>query len=178
MIKCPKCHSEVLDGCCLKCGYMFNGNTVSLEEPRDRNQDIKLFDSDFEKICRNDNYYMPLLLGPFYFSYRNNFLLGFILGIMDFFLFNLCVFLAGYLQSLGIIMIIVYIFINRIIYASFSNELCIAVDKLKIRKIKKKYGLNYHEKLLQHHNSFLKVFITLGLYILIMLVGILFLKYR
>ena len=69
MIKCPKCHSEVLDGCCLKCGYMFNGNTVSLEESQDRNQDIKLFDSDFEKICRNDNYYMPLLLGPFYFSY-------------------------------------------------------------------------------------------------------------
>lgn len=177
MSKCPKCHSEVLDECCLKCGYMANGNNVSLEEAPDQNRDIKLFNADFEKMCRNDNYYIPMLIGPFYFSYRNIFWLGFIFGIIDFVFLLLAMQVASYFSYISIIIIIIYIVFNRLMYASFANELCLLIDKVKIKRIKNKYGETYQEKLILHHNSFFKIILTMELYILIFFIIVYILRY-
>lgn len=172
MIKCPKCQSEVLDDCCIKCGYMINGNMVKLEEAPDKNLDLKLFDKDFDKICRNENYYIPLIMGPLYFLYRSNFWLGFLFVIADFFLLIFVFYIISYLKMLAHFLLMLYIVINRIMYAAFANELCIFIDKIKIKKIKKKYGQKYREKLLSHHNRIFFVILTLEIYILLFILMI------
>lgn len=175
-MNCPKCNGKIIDGCCIKCGYLSNGNKIKNVEI-DKNEDIKLFNKDFEVISQNKNLLLIFILGPLYFSYRGYFFIGIILGIVDcllfYYLMNISEILVFIFGSFQIFMI--YFSINRLIYIIFSNYVCILIDKFKIKSIKKKYKECYKEKLKQYkHNKF---YLLLTLLIYVMLIcGIIMIK--
>lgn len=172
-MKCPKCNSNMMNGCCLKCGYMSNGNYVNKEEIKRNISDIELFDKDYDKMNRNSNSYLPFMLGPFYLSYKGNFWLGFFLGIFDY-----LIRILSSLTTIPLVCMIIYFIISRLSYLIFANQLCIFLDKKKISKIKSKYGDNYKEILNKHHNKISYIFLTIILYIFIVWLIFLFIKYK
>lgn len=167
-MNCSKCNGKIVDGCCVNCGYLENGNKIQKKEI-DKNEDLKLFNKDFDTIVQNKNLLLIFILGPLYFSYRGYFLIGTILGIIDYLL------LYYSMNSLDILIMIfgsfqifaLYLFINRLIYIIFSNYICILIDKIKIKRIKTKYKENYKEKLKSYKHSKYYLLLTLLVYIII-----------
>jgi len=156
---CPKCNGKIVDGCCTKCGYLENGNRIE-NNNIDKNEDLKLFNKDFEIINENRNLLWVFILGPLYFSYRGYFFLGTILGLIDYFIFYYFINTSIMVLVFGITMIgPIYILINRLIYIIFSNYICLLIDKIKIKRIKKKYKESYKEKLKEYkHNKYYLIF--------------------
>lgn len=168
-MNCKRCNGKIVDGCCVKCGYMDNGNNIQNIEV-DKNEDLKLFNKDFNIIVQNQNLLLIFILGPLYFSFRGYFFIGTILGILDYLLFY-------YIMDLSKILIIVFggfqigminFFINRLIYIIFSNYICLLIDKLKINRIKKKYKENYKEKLKNYKHNKYYLLLTLLIYLIIL----------
>ena len=85
-MKCIKCNGKIVDGCCVRCGYLENGNQIKTKV-KDKNEDLKLFNKDFYIINQNKNLLLVFILGPLYFSYRGYFFIGTILGIIDYLIF-------------------------------------------------------------------------------------------
>jgi len=156
---CPKCNGKIVDGCCTKCGYLENGNRIE-NNNIDKNEDLKLFNKDFEIINENRNLLWVFILGPLYFSYRGYFFLGTILGLIDYFIFYYFINTSIMVLVFGITMIgPIYILINRLIYIIFSNYICLLIDKIKIKRIKKKYKESYKDKLKEYkHNKYYLIF--------------------
>ena len=133
-MKCPNCNIELEKGICLKCGYMENGNTI--EQFKDTNQNK----------CLN------LIMGSYYFSYRGHLITGLISTIIASLILFLELKITNALGQLGSeIMLVIfinatfYIIINRIIYMSFSDPICIEIDKCKSKKIKDTNKLVNHK---------------------------------
>ena len=170
-MNCIKCNGKIVDGCCIKCGYLDSGNQIENIQI-DKNEDLKLFNKDFDIIIQNKNLLLVFILGPLYFSYRGYFFLGTILGIIDYLifyysmnLFNILVIIFG-----GFQISMICFFINRLIYIIFSNYLCVLIDKFKIKKLKKKYKENYKDKLKEYkHNKYYLLITLLIYFILIMM---------
>ena len=121
-MKCPKCNVEMDKGICIKCGYMENGNYIEQFKKDDRNTNIRIYNEDFDEMNTNQKKYLNFLLGPFYFSYRNHLITGFIIGIIAYMIYSFEVKLTNALTSIGsiytliaFINVILYILINRIL---------------------------------------------------------------
>ena len=170
-MNCSKCNGKIVDGCCIKCGHLDNGNNIQKKEV-DKNEDLKLFNKDFDIIAQNKNLLLIFMLGPLYFSYRGYFIIGTILGIIDYlmlyYIMNLSEILIIIFGSFQILML--YLSINRLIYIIFSNYLCIIIDKIKIKRIKKKYNKKYKEKLKSYKHN--KYYLLLTLLVYLIIVGI------
>lgn len=166
---CPKCNSKIVNGCCIRCGYIDSGNKIQNGDMDiDKYSDMKMFNKDFDKLNRNKNSFVIFLLGPLYFSYMGYFFIGTVLGLIDYLLFyilmnNTFIFSFVFITYL-------YIFLNRIIYVVFSNYICILIDKYKIKRIKKKYKDNYLSKLKKYKHHKIYLLFTMLLYILIILI--------
>ena len=145
-MKCPKCSGKIKDGCCIRCGYLSNGNQIK-DEYTDKNYELKLFNKDFDSINMNKNLFLIAILGPLYFSYRGYLIIGTILGLIDFILFYYLVLLVSIPIFSSTLMCYLYIFLDRLLYVVVSNYICILIDKFKIKMYKKKYKSNYIEKL-------------------------------
>lgn len=171
---CPNCDIEMNKGICLKCGYMENGNYIEQYKKEDRNTDIRIYNEDFDEMNTNQKKYLNFLLGPFYFSYRNHTITGFIIGIIAFIILYFEITLTNALTGIGSIFNLIaffnitfYIIINRVLYMGFSNVICLTVDKYKIKKIKRKNN-NYIDKLVKHKSrSLTQVIIHILLYIIL-----------
>jgi len=166
----PKCNGKIVDGCCVNCGYLENGNQIK-NKNIDKNEDLRLFNKDFDTIITNKNLLLIFILGPLYFSYRGYFFLGTILGIIDYLvfyysmnLFNILVLIFG-----GFQVAIICFFINRLIYIIFSNYICVLIDKFKIRRLKKKYKENYKNKLKEYKHNKYYLLITLIIYLILIM---------
>lgn len=172
-MNCSKCNGKIVDGCCVKCGYLKSGNKIQNIEV-DKNEDLKLFNKDFDTIVQNKNLLLIFILGPLYFSYRGYFFTGTLLGIIDYLM------LYYSMNSLDILIIIfgsfptlmLYFSINRLIYIIFANYMCILIDKIKIKIIKKKYKENYKEKLKMHKHN--KYYLLLTFLVYLIIIGIFF----
>lgn len=171
-MKCPKCNFSMVNGCCLKCGYMLNGNYVNKNEIKRELTDIELFDSDYDKMNRNSNWYLPFILGPFYFSYKGFFLLGFF-GV----LFDYGVRVLATLTPIPNPIIFMYFIINRFIYLIFANPFCLYMERKRINKIKANSINSYKDILKKNHNKISYILISIGIYTLIISLIIIYLKY-
>ena len=168
-MKCPKCNGTIVDSCCVNCGYLLNGNQIKNKEI-DKNEDLKLFNKDFDTINRNKNLLLIFILGPLYFSYRGYFFIGTMMGLIDYLLFyyfmnNLFTIIILIFGGFWVAMI--YLFLNRLIYIIFSNHICILIDKIKIKIIKKKHKENYKVKLKQYKHNKYYLLITLIVYLIL-----------
>lgn len=172
-MKCPNCNIEMDKGICLKCGYMENGNYIEQFKKEDKNTEIRIYNEDYDEMNTNQKKYLNFLLGPFYFSYRNHLITGFLTGIIAFLILYFEIILTQALTTIGSIFtlvaflnITIYVIINRIFYMGFSNVICLAIDKHKIKKIKKKE--NYMDILVNHKSrSIAKIIIQVLLYIML-----------
>ena len=150
-MKCPRCNVELEKGICLKCGYMENGNVIEQFKDSDQHTNVRLYNEDFDEMNTNQNKCLNLIMGSYYFSYRGHFIMGLISTIIAFTVLFFELKLTKALSQLGSITMIItlintliYITINRIIFMSFSNPICIELDKCKSKKIKDT------EKLINH----------------------------
>lgn len=151
---------------------MENGKTINLKEKENKKyEDIRLFNEKFDIMYRNENAIIPILIGNFYFSYQGYILLGTIFGIFDYFLFLSTVNLVASSFTTPI-MIILYIIISRVLYGTLSNAICLQLDKLKIKMIKKIHKDCYKQKLLKHRPHVIYIFITLLFYTIIIFTAI------
>lgn len=174
-MNCPKCNGKIIDNCCVKCGYLTNGNKIENREI-DKNYELKLFNKDFDIINRNKNLFLVFILGPLYFSYRGYFFLGTVLTLIDFLYFFYSSSFISILLSLkgiwysNVIAIIITIIFSRLFYIIFSNAICLLIDKYKIKKIKNKYKCNYIDKLknYKHHKYYLIFTVVLYLIVILM----------
>lgn len=169
---CPKCNFKLVDGCCVKCGYLSNGNQVKNVDI-DKNEALKLYNKNFEDIVRNKNLILITLLGPLYFSYMGYFFIGTILGIIDTLVFiniphiyNL-IFNTNNLFTITSPSIQIYIIINRLMYILFANYICLLIDKIKVNYIKKKYKENYKYKLKNYKHRKLYLLLTILIYVVL-----------
>ena len=178
-MNCSKCGGKIVDGCCIKCGYMVNGNKIK-STSEDKNYELKIFNKNFDKICMNKNLLLIALLGPLYFSYMGHFFLGTILVIFDIVYFIASNMFTSILNmvffnmlSVTLLKIFIVVF-NRLLYIIFANKICLLLDKLKIKKIKKKYKENYIEKLenYKHHKYYLLLTVIIYLIALVAYVTI------
>ena len=174
---CPKCNFKLVNGCCVKCGYLSNGNQVKNIDI-DKNEDLKLYNKNFYALNQNKNLLLITLLGPLYFSYMGYFFIGTILGILDFIsfislpvLYNL-MFNTNNVFSITSPSVQIYIIINRLIYILFANYICLLIDKIKVNYIKKKYKDNYKEKLKNYKHKKYYLLLTLLVYVILILIFI------
>lgn len=170
-MRCKKCDGKIIGGCCTKCGLLQNGNKIN-EAEIDKNEDLKLFNEDFDVINQNKNLFLIFIFGPLYFSYRGFFLLGTVLGIVDYLLLyylmnnvlNIVIFIFGP----GLVFIL-YILINRLLYVIFSNYVCLLIDKYKVKKIKEKNQKNYKKILKKYKHNKYYFILTLAVYFVLIL---------
>lgn len=175
-MKCPKCGRKMLDKCCLKCGCLINGRVINNEDKKDKNIDLKIMNEDkYDIMLHNDNWYIPFIFGPFYLAYKNHVVLSIITSIFDVLLFCFIGINVGnniYLSVFNKPLILLYLFLNRLVYAMFSNVICLKLDKINIEKQKRKYQKNYRMKI-HNKDSFLHVIFSiaiLGLIVLILII--------
>ena len=173
-MKCPKCKLELNKGICLKCGYMENGYNIERNKENEKYKDIRIYNEDFDIMNQNSTKLLNLLLGPFYFSYRNHLFIGILISIIDLLILTFEINFQNALTTLGSIYnlfaffnIVLYPIVNRMLYMGFSNVICIKIDEINIKKIKKQE--NYIQKLEKHKNrSWIKIIINLVIYVIML----------
>ena len=151
-MKCPNCNIELEKGICLKCGYMENGNTIEQFKDTNQHTNVRLYNEDYDEMNTNQNKCLNLIMGSYYFSYRGHLITGLISTIIASLILFLELKITNALGQLGSeIMLVIfinatfYIIINRIIYMSFSDPICIEIDKCKSKKIKDTNKLVNHK---------------------------------
>ena len=167
-MKCPKCNSDIVDGCCVRCGYLLNGNFVRNREV-EKNEDLKLFNKDYESLLYNKKLLLIFILGPLYFSYRGFLITSLLSIIIDRYLYFLFMDIVNHsifmLSSFS--MQLIYFVISRLIYVIFSNSICILIDKLKIKMYKMIYKENCKEKISNHKHHKFYLIIAIVVYIIL-----------
>lgn len=163
-VKCPKCNSNMINNCCVKCGYMSNGSVSGAFTLPDKNEDLKLYNKDFDKLNMNENKFFLFLFQSSYIAYQDHFLfsilISLIYSIIDivivlFYYFIFVIALGRINAALALlfpVMVLVHFFIKRVIYVMFANMICLKLDKLKIKKLKEKND-NYKVILKNNKNT-------------------------
>ena len=151
-MKCPNCNIELEKGICLKCGYMENGNTIEQFKDTNQHTEIRLYNEDYDEMNTNQNKCLNFIMGSYYFSYRGHLITGLISTIIASLILFFELKITNALEQLGSATLILiflntisYISLNRIIYMSFSNPICIGLDKCKSKKIKDTNKLVNHK---------------------------------
>ena len=170
-MKCPECGSNIVNRCCLNCGFMTNGSHINTNDCEDKLINQKLYNKQFDTMNRNQNSFFPFLFGGLYISYHGHIFVGLLFMLIETCLFKVLdilihCFVVLYLYRLALYML--FILVSRLLIAAVSNGVCLYLDNYKINKIIKKYPKNYKEKLFNHYNfGMVKVLITIVLYILL-----------
>lgn len=180
---CPNCGRKSKKNFCIFCGYMNNGNTINKTKSPDSDLEIYL-NYDYDKIVRNNTYLSTFLLGPLYLCYKNYFLVGIVLEILDICAFVLANYLISFINigfglfSLSTILIILYIIFRFIFWMTFDNLIYIALINKKIAKLKKIYKTDYKEIIAndKKRDNFILPLSVIALFILFII--LLFLIYR
>ena len=128
------------------CGYMLNGNYIKKNNNKVSELE-KVFDKEYKKIVRNENKRIVFLLGPLYFGYRNYFFLGFILEFFNIISYWILYIIFYKLTNIGPfsfapLFILLYFFLNKFFWITFSNSIYIVLVNKKIQKIKRKCKTN------------------------------------
>lgn len=131
---------------------MENGNTIEQFKDSDQHTNVRLYNEDYDEMNTNQNKCLNLIIGSYYFSYRGHLITGLISTIIASLILFLELKITNALGQLGSeIMLVIflnatfYIIVNRIIYMSFSDPICIEIDKCKSKKIKDTNKLVNHK---------------------------------
>lgn len=159
-MNCPKCNAKIRNNCCVGCGYMTNGNYVRINSSTINHKDLRIYNDSFEEMTRNEKKFITFILGSFYFSYRNHFLIGILISTFD--ILFLCFIFEWFMDFfapsdllmlyLVYIYILLYIIINRIFYMTFANMVCLKLDELRLKRLKSKHK-NYEELISRHEDK-------------------------
>lgn len=148
-MKCPKCGMTMSRENCLYCGYMLNGNVIDTKKLVPLTDLDLYFDQDYDKITRNQNWFIVGLLGPSYIFSRGFYLIGLLLIFIDSFIsfffmaFNQVIFFSRLVTLFNVI----YIFINRVVWATIGNMIYIKLQEKRIEKFREKNPNDYRNKL-------------------------------
>lgn len=174
-MKCKNCGGTIIDNRCIKCGRLTNGKKVNINKnDNDKFYLQKKYNKNFDSMYRNEKTYINFFLGPLYFSYRGHFFTGTILVFLDFFIYIFLTSIIIINPAVSKLIRLIYLFINRLIYATISNSVCLFIDNLKISRIKKKYKANYIEKLEKHKHRELYLPLTIIFYLIIIVLCLYF----
>ena len=67
-MKCPDCKIELINDCCLRCGYMENGNKIKKEDSiLEKFKEQKLYNKNFDSMYRNEKLYINFCWGHYIF---------------------------------------------------------------------------------------------------------------
>ncbi len=176
---CPNCKSKMIKDYCVKCGYMNNGNFITKEiKENNKYLDIRLYNKNFDSMQHNQDVWLIVILGPYYFSYRHHLILGTILGIIDYIILKFITIISLSLSNIAYINILCglyfsafYLIVTRALYIFSSNIICLLLDKHYIKKIRKKCK-NYKKKLIKHNDTSV-VYILISILINILIYKIL-----
>lgn len=179
--RCPKCGGIIVDGCCVRCGFMKNGNIVGNYTPNDKFKELKIYDKHFDEIYRNENMKLIFLLGPLNFSYRGCPIIGGFASVLDIILFLA---VSNFLNSVSkiysfvyLLLHVLYLLIIRIAYCTFVNRIILKIDSIKIRiiKYKSKNNEDFYDILNKHNDKsigsiFLSILISICISLMIIIV--------
>lgn len=169
-MECPKCGGIIIDNCCIKCGQLINGNKIKIEENmNDKFYLQRKFNKYFETMYRNEKTYINFFLGPLYFSYRGHFFTGTILVFVDFVMYCFIASIIFINPMVSGLIRLIYLFLNRLVYATIANSICVFIDNIKIQRIRKKYKENYIEKLEKYKHREFYLLLTIIFYLIIIL---------
>lgn len=177
---CPRCNSKIYKDCCLKCGYLVNGNQITTDEKNiNKFEDQKLINSKFDDMYRNKKMYINFILGPLYFSFRGHLVLGILCCILHYInIMYIPVLFSNVFFIPSTLIIYLYIFLSRIMYCTFANTICISIDNLKINHYKRTYKNNYKNKLSKYKYRSLYLIINILLIILFVLFFVIYKGYK
>lgn len=147
---CKNCGKKLIKNFCIHCGLMSNGIFINTNKPIKETDLEKYLGKEYDKIIRNQNWFISGLLGPLYILCRGNLFVGLILTIIDaFLLITFCCInhwpLFYYIVKL---LNVITIFINRLFWATIGNIIYLYLIGWKINKVKNKYP-NKYENILQ-----------------------------
>lgn len=160
LAKCPKCNAVIYNDCCVGCGYMTNGNYIKVNSSATKFKDLRTYNNSFEEMTRNEKKFITFILGSFYFSYRNHFLIGILISTFDV-LFS-CFIIEWFMDFFApsdllmlyfvYVYILLYIIIKKLLYMTFANMVCLKLDELRLKHLKIKHK-NYEEIISSHDDK-------------------------
>lgn len=165
---CKNCGQKMNRDFCIFCGYMKNGSFIQ-KEGKETLEDLEIYlEEDYQKILRNETYFATFLLGPLYLCYRKFFLTGFLLEILNAFLYLVLIHVASYLGPFYLLTIISYFFLEKFVWMTIDNIIYLHLLEKKLKKIKEQYKESYKEKIYKiEKKSILSFIIAILLYLLI-----------
>ncbi len=178
-MKCPKCKSKMIDGVCIKCGYMKDGISVKVNYDYQKS-DLELYEKDYDKMIHNKGLLKPYLLGCLYIGYKGHLITGVLLSFIELTVFYYIyrffeAFAFNYQIAFGLIMtLILWIFI-RLLLAGFLNSFILYLDKRSIERIKKNSFKNYKAIFVNHNSNrafflFVNIVICIFLFVIFLIV--------
>lgn len=173
---CKNCGMKMHKNFCTHCGLMDNGIFIDTKKPIKYKNTEYYLGKDFDKITRNENWFIAGLLGPTYIICRGFILEGLLLMVIDtlitifFMLFN------NVALILSIVWLIdcIYIFINRVVWATIANLIYLNLLERKCIKLKKKHPNDYKDICRKKYNR--DLFIIGTRYILLGLITAIFVR--
>ena len=164
-MKCPRCGKDMLKSnshvFCSHCGYLDDGKQIhGYEEKQVSDLEIYLGD-EYNKIYRNENFIVSLILGPLYLIYRGFLLTGLIFLAVEPFIWNI---IGNSFSAFSPILSPLAFIVTRLFFMTANNMICLYFYQKKIDKIKKKNPDNYLEILRNKRKQ-----IPIGIAILVIL---------
>lgn len=125
---------------------MINGNIINKNTHPAFDLE-KALGNDYDKIIRNENISFIFFIGPLYFAYRNYFFLGLLLEFINigsylFFCRNMYIILGNLPVLYSYVFLFSYFVLNKLFWMMVCNPIYTFIINRKIKKIKKKYGNN------------------------------------
>lgn len=171
-MKCPRCDSKMVDGVCIKCGYMKNGNIVNTDY-ENKKTDLEIYEKEYDDMLHNKHILKPFLLGSFYVGYKGHLIAGILLGGIESLCFYFCYrffegFAFNYKMVFGLIFTFMVWILIRLILAGVLNSLVLYLDKINIKKIQE---LKDYKVILAYHKSTSLFLLILNILICIVCLG-------
>ena len=169
-MQCSNCGMDMSKkGYCMHCGYMSNGVVIDTSKPQHASLLELYFGTDYDKITKNQNWFISGLLGPTYLLCHKHYLVGFLLIILDIFL-SLCFVTINTALMIPSISTVYWI-INRVIWGTINNMIYIKLEEKRLVSYKEKYKDDFElkiQELYQKDNRLLVFkYIVFGLIFLI-----------
>lgn len=148
-MKCPNCGMQMKKDFCFHCGYMTNGVIIDTKKPIEATLLELYLGKRYDKITRNENWFISGLLGPIYILGHGHYLVGTLLLIIDFVisLFFLVINHAFLFYLIVILFSGIYLLVNRLLWATLGNSIYITLLSKRLVKYKEKHPDNYKEKI-------------------------------
>ncbi len=144
---CPNCGFSMRKNFCTHCGYMRNGQFIEADKVHEHSLLEYYFGTKYDYYARNSNWLAAGILGPSYILSHNFYITGFILFFFDlaltmFMLVFNHIFVFTYLVRFFNVL---FIIINRYVWASIGNMIYTKLLERKLRKVMKKNPYDYKE---------------------------------